>query len=40
VVTGLPFGHVPRKAVLGIGARYRLERDDPGWRLMPTAGED
>jgi len=40
VVTGLPFGHVPRKAVLGIGARYRLERDDPGWRLMPTASED
>lgn len=25
IVTGLPFGHVPRKAVLGIGAEYRLE---------------
>ncbi len=40
VITGLPFGHVPRKAVLGIGARYRLERDDQVWRLTPTASED
>lgn len=25
VIGGLPFGHVPRRAVLGIGLRYRLE---------------
>lgn len=38
--TGLPFGHVPKKAVLGIGARYRLEHDARGWRLTPTADKD
>lgn len=26
IVAGLPFGHVPRKAVLGVGFRYRLEQ--------------
>lgn len=26
IIAGLPFGHVPRKAVLGQGVRYRLER--------------
>lgn len=35
IVTGLPFGHVPRKAVLGIGVRYRLERDGADWLLTP-----
>lgn len=35
VITGLPFGHVPRKAVLGVGERYRLEEADDGWRLVP-----
>lgn len=40
VVTGLPFGHVPRKAVLGVGERYRLEREEGGepgedWTLRP-----
>ena len=39
-VTGLPFGHVPRKAMLGIGAHYRLEHDARGWRLIPTADKD
>jgi muramoyltetrapeptide carboxypeptidase len=35
VVVGLPFGHVPRKAVLGIGARYRLDHEGGEWRLAP-----
>jgi len=26
VIPGLPFGHVPRRAVLGVGLRYRLAR--------------
>ncbi|MCO5101317.1 MAG: LD-carboxypeptidase [Burkholderiaceae bacterium] len=34
IVTGFPFGHVPRKAVLGVGLRYRLER------LPQTAADD
>jgi len=38
VITGLPFGHVPRKAVLGIGERYRLERDGEQWQLTPPGG--
>lgn len=36
IVAGLPFGHVPRKAVLGVGVRYRLERRDDGWCLAPA----
>ncbi len=39
IVTGLPFGHVPRKAVLGVGFRYRLERragDGAEWMLAPA----
>ncbi len=39
VITGLPFGHVPRKAVLGIGERYRLEPDEEGWQLTPLASQ-
>ncbi|HLT25048.1 MAG TPA: LD-carboxypeptidase [Zeimonas sp.] len=39
VITGLPFGHVPRKAVLGVGERYRLEREDGGWRLDPVGAQ-
>lgn len=35
VVTGLPFGHVSRKAVLGVGERYRLECGERGWELTP-----
>ncbi len=35
IVTGLPFGHVPRKAVLGVGEHYRLESDNQGWELTP-----
>ena len=35
VVTGLPFGHVPTKAVLGVGERYRLECSAQGWELTP-----
>jgi len=37
IVTGLPFGHVPRKAVLALGQRYRLEGVDGGWCLSPAA---
>lgn len=33
VVTGLPFGHSPVKAVLGVGQRYRL-RVDSGFALL------
>jgi muramoyltetrapeptide carboxypeptidase len=36
ILTGLPFGHVPRKAVLAVGERYRLESADAGWRLAPA----
>lgn len=36
IVTGLPFGHVPRKAMLGIGARYRLDGEGGRWQLTPT----
>lgn len=36
IVTGLPFGHVPAKAVLGVGVRYRLERRDDDWCLAPA----
>lgn len=39
VITGLPFGHVPGKAVLGLGGRYRLRRDGEDWLLMPPGGE-
>ncbi len=35
VYTGLPFGHVPRKAVLGVGARYVLEASGTQRRLVP-----
>jgi len=46
VVRGLPFGHVPRRAVLGVGLRYRLERlatdrraaPEVGCRLVPIEG--
>jgi len=36
IATGLPFGHVPRKAVLALGQRYRLEGTDAGWCLAPA----
>lgn len=36
IVCGLPFGHVPRKAVLEVGGRYRLQRAAQGWRLRLT----
>jgi len=36
IVAGLPFGHVPRKALLGVGMRYRLEPRGDGWRLAPA----
>ncbi|HEY0879288.1 MAG TPA: LD-carboxypeptidase [Zeimonas sp.] len=39
VLTGLPFGHVARKAVLGIGERYRLENDREQWQLIPLGGQ-
>lgn len=35
VFTGLPFGHVPRKAVLGVGAHYVLEASGTDRRLVP-----
>lgn len=35
VYTGLPFGHVSRKAVLGVGARYVLEASGTQRRLVP-----
>ncbi len=35
MVTGLPFGHVPGKAVLAVGRHYRLERAGGQWRLAP-----
>ena len=35
IITGLPFGHVPRKVVLGVGARYRLEEAGTDWLLTP-----
>ncbi len=35
VFTGLPFGHVPRKAVLGVGAHYLLETSGATRRLVP-----
>jgi muramoyltetrapeptide carboxypeptidase len=37
IVEGLPFGHVPRKATLGQGLRYRLERDAGKCRLIPES---
>lgn len=38
VVGGLPFGHVPRRAVLGIGVRYRLDlAPDPAGQGAPAA---
>ncbi len=37
VITGLPFGHVPAKAVLGVGERYRLERQGDEWQLTPAS---
>jgi muramoyltetrapeptide carboxypeptidase len=33
VATGLPFGHVPKKATLPIGRQVRLHTDAKGWRL-------
>ena len=36
IVTGLPFGHVPRKVVLALGERYRLEPLGAQWRLAPA----
>lgn len=35
IITGLPFGHVPRKVVLGVGVRYRLEEAGTDWLLTP-----
>src|SRR5690606_4373013 len=35
VFTGLPFGRVPRKAVLGVGAHYLLEASGDTRRLVP-----
>ena len=39
VIPGLPFGHVRRRAVLGVGQRYRLERGsgDVGAALLRLA---
>ncbi|MGD9943642.1 MAG: LD-carboxypeptidase [Burkholderiaceae bacterium] len=40
IVCGLPFGHLPGKAILELGRRYRLQRvNDAGWCLRPL-GED
>jgi len=45
VIGGLPFGHVPRRAVLGIGLPYRIEarrggseREPASARLQPIGG--
>jgi len=35
IVTGLPFGHIRSKAVLGVGLPYRLEVDSPQVVLEP-----
>ena len=44
VIDGLPFGHIRRRAVLGVGSVYRLERclrkaadgkKSAAWRLLP-----
>lgn len=38
VIGGLPFGHVPRRAALGIGVRYRLDlAPDPAGQGAPAA---
>jgi muramoyltetrapeptide carboxypeptidase len=39
LIQGLPFGHIRRRAVLGVGLRYRLERKvgGTGWRLFPMS---
>lgn len=34
IVCGLPFGHVPSKAILQVGGRYRLQRGARGWCLQ------
>ena len=36
IVTGLPFGHVPAKTVLGVGMDYRLEVDQAQVLLAPV----
>jgi muramoyltetrapeptide carboxypeptidase len=34
ILTGLPFGHVPRKALLNVGRRHRLEADGQAASLI------
>jgi muramoyltetrapeptide carboxypeptidase len=33
VLTGLEFGHIPRRVTIPFGAQGRLKSDEAGWRL-------